>query len=189
MTADELLALLRQRGALLTGHFRLSSGLHSNRFIQKFRIFEDPPTAEAVGSALADLLRPYKPQVVVSAAVGGILPGYIVARHLGVRNIFVEKEAGVPTLRRGFTLEPGERVAIVEDVMTTGKSTAEVIDVVRAHGAEVSAIGAVVKRGNAKLPYPVTALLELPLEDFPPDACPLCGRGVGLDDPGSRRSG
>ena len=188
MTSDELLALLQRRDALLSGHFRLSSGLHSDRFIQKFRIFEDPPTAEAVGAALADLLRPYKPQVVVSAAVGGILPGYIAARHLGVRNIFVEKEAGVPTLRRGFTLNPGERVAIVEDVMTTGKSTSEVIDVVRAHGAEVSAIGAVVKRGNAKLPYPVNALLELPLDDYTPDACPLCRRGVALDDPGSRRS-
>ena len=188
MTSDELLRLLQQRGALLTGHFRLSSGLHSDRFIQKFRIFEDPPTAEAVGAALADLLRPYKPQVVVSAAVGGILPGYIVARHLGVRNIFVEKEAGVPTLRRGFTLHPGERVAIVEDVMTTGKSTAEVIDVVKAHGAQVSAIGAVVKRGNATLPYPVNALLDLPLDDYMPEACPLCKRGMALDDPGSRRS-
>ena len=188
MTSDELLALLAQRGALLSGHFRLSSGLHSDRFIQKFRIFEDPPTAEAVGAALADVLRPYKPQVVVSAAVGGILPGYIVARHLGVRNIFVEKEAGVPTLRRGFTLHRGERAAIVEDVMTTGKSTAEVVDVVRAHGAEVVAIGAVVKRGNATLPYPVNALLELPLDDYTPDACPLCRRGVAVEDPGSRRS-
>jgi orotate phosphoribosyltransferase len=188
VTADELLALLQQRGALLGGHFRLSSGLHSDRFIQKFRIFEDPPTAEAVGAALADVLRPYKPQVILSAAVGGILPGYIVARHLGVRNIFVEKEAGIPTLRRGFTLQPGERVAIVEGVMTTGKSTAEVIDVARAHGAEVVAVGAVVKRGNAQLPYPVNALLELPLDDYSPDACPLCGRGVALEDPGSRRS-
>jgi orotate phosphoribosyltransferase len=188
VTADELLDLLQRRGALLGGHFRLSSGLHSDRFIQKFRIFEDPPTAEVVGAALAGALRPYNPQVIVSAAVGGILPGYIVARNLGVRNIFVEKEAGVPTLRRGFLLHPGERVAIVEDVMTTGKSTAEVIDVIKVQGAEVSAIGAVVKRGKASLPYPVVALLELPLADYSPDECPLCRKGMELDDPGSRRS-
>jgi orotate phosphoribosyltransferase len=188
VTSQELLDLLARRGALLEGHFRLSSGLHSDRFIQKFRIFEDPPTAEAVGAALADLLRPYAPQVVVSAAVGGILPGYIVARNLGVRNIFIEKEAGIPTLRRGFSLQPGERVAIVEDVMTTGKSTAEVIELVKAHGAQVSAVGAVVRRGNAKPPYPLVALLELPLADHPPDACPLCEQGIPITDPGSRRT-
>ena len=188
MTGEQLLQLLGARGALLSGHFRLSSGLHSDRFIQKFRIFEDPPTAEAVGQALAELLRPSQPQVVVTAAVGGILPGYIVARHLGVRDIFVEKEAGVPALRRGFSLASGERVAIVEDVMTTGKSTLEVIKVVEEHGARVVAIGAIVKRGNAALPYPVTALLELPLADHPPESCPLCANGEPLQDPGSRRA-
>lgn len=188
MRPDELLDLLARRGALLTGHFRLSSGLHSDRFIQKFRIFEDPKTAEAVGAALADLLRPYQPDVVVSAAVGGIVPGYIVARNLGVRSIFVEKEAGVPALRRGFSLQPGERVAIVEDVMTTGKSTAELIDVIKAHGAQVCVIGAFVKRGNAQLPYPVIPLLELPLADYQQEACPLCQAGAPLEDPGSRRT-
>lgn len=188
MTSQELLDLLARRGALLTGHFRLSSGLHSDRFIQKFRIFEDPPTAEAVGAALADLLRPYHPQVVVSAAVGGILPGYIVARNLGVRNIFVEKESGVPTLRRGFSLQPGERAVVVEDVMTTGRSTAEVIELVQAHGAQVCAVGAVVRRGSAKPSVPLVALLDLPLADYPPDACPLCAQGIPLADPGSRRA-
>jgi orotate phosphoribosyltransferase len=188
VTPHELLELLERQGALLQGHFRLSSGSHGDRFIQKFRIFEDPRAAEAVGSALADLLRPFKPQVVVSAAVGGILPGYIVARNLGVRNIFVEKEAGVPSLRRGFVLRPGERAAIVEDVMTTGKSTSEVAAVVTAHGAQVSAIGVVVKRGNADLPYQVIPLLELPLVDYPPETCPLCKRGVPIEDPGSRRA-
>lgn len=188
MTPKELLDLLERRGALLSGHFVLSSGLHSDRFIQKFRIFEDPPTAEAVGAGLAALLRPQAPQVVVSAAVGGILPGYIVARHLGARDIFVEKDGGKPVLRRGFALKPGERVAIVEDVMTTGKSTLEVIEVVSAKGAQVCAVGAIVKRGSAVLPYPVTALLELPLADYPPDACPLCRQGIPIEDPGSRRT-
>jgi len=171
-----------------SGHFVLSSGLHSDRFIQKFRIFEDPPTAEAVGAALADLLRPYRPNVVVSAAVGGIIPGFVVAKALGVRNIFVEKEGGKPTLRRGFAVAAGERAVVVEDVMTTGRSVAEVVDVVRASGAEVVAIGAVVKRGRVDLPVPVVAVLDLPLADYPPDACPLCRDGIPTTDPGSRRS-
>ena len=187
MTQAELLSLLERRGALLTGHFLLSSGLHSDRFIQKFRIFEDPATAEAVGSALADLLRSTNPEVVVSAAVGGVIPGYIVARNLGVRDIFVEKEAGVPTLRRGFALRSGERALIIEDVMTTGKSSAEVARVVESHGAVVAGVGAIVKRGKAVLKYPVTALLDLPLADFQPESCPQCAAGMALEDPGSRR--
>lgn len=188
MTGEQLLERLRQRGALLSGHFRLSSGLHSDRFIQKFRIFEDPPTAEAVGAALAELLRPFEPAVVVAAAVGGIIPGYIVARNLGVRDIFVEKEAGAPKLRRGFALEQGERVAIVEDVMTTGKSTAEVIRVVEDVGARIVAIGCIIKRGHPSFAYPLVSLLDLPLADHEPDACPQCKSGVPLEDPGSRRA-
>lgn len=188
MTPDDVRAMLERCGAMLEGHFVLSSGLHSDRFIQKFRIFEDPVTAEAVGAALADLLRPSKPQVVVTSAVGGIIPGFVVAKALGVRNIFVEKVDGKPTLRRGFTLAPHERVAIVEDVMTTGKSVAEVIDVVRGFGAEVVAIGAIVKRGRVDLPLPVTSLLDLPLADYPPGECPQCRAGIPLIDPGSRRT-
>jgi orotate phosphoribosyltransferase len=188
MNQEEILSLFKQSGALLEGHFRLSSGLHSDRFIQKFRIFEDPPTAEAICGALAERLRPARASVVVSAAVGGIIPGYVVAKALGARDIFVEKESGVPVLRRGFAISPGERVAVVEDVMTTGRSTAEVVRVVQAAGGEVVAIGAVVKRGTPDLPLPVTALLELPLKDFAPDECPLCRQGVALQDPGSRRT-
>jgi orotate phosphoribosyltransferase len=189
MTSDEMLQLLERRGAMLSGHFRLSSGLHSDRFIQKFRIFEDPPTAQAVSEELAALLKPARPGVVVAAAVGGIIPGFLVARALGVRAIFTEKEGGMPVLRRGFQLSAGERAAIVEDVMTTGGSTREVIRVIEDQGAAVAAIGAIVKRGRVDLPYPVAALLDLPLTDYEPENCPLCGRGIPLTDPGSRRSG
>lgn len=187
MTPADVLALLERRGALLAGHFRLSSGRHSERFIQKFRIFEDPPTAEQVCGALADALRDSQPQVVVSAAVGGIIPGYVVAKGLGVRDIFVEREDGVPKLRRGFALEAGERVAVVEDVMTTGTSADEVIEVVRSANAALVAIGAIVRRGRVTLPLPVTALLELEIEDWAPEQCPLCARDVPFTDPGSRR--
>lgn len=189
MNANEVLALLERRGAMLTGHFVLSSGLHSDRFIQKFRIFEDPPTAEAVCGELAELLRPAQPQVVVSAAVGGIIPGYVVAKALGVRDIFIEKEQGVATLRRGFSIAPGERVAVVEDVMTTGKSTAEIMKVVKQNKGDVVVIGVVVKRGRVDLPLPVTALLDLPLADYTPGECELCKSGVPIVDPGSRRAG
>jgi orotate phosphoribosyltransferase len=187
MNPNDVLTLLERRGAMLTGHFVLSSGLHSDRFIQKFRIFEDPPTAEAVCGALADLVRATQPQVVVSAAVGGVIPGYIVAKALGVRDIFLEKENGVAMLRRGFSISHGERVAVIEDVMTTGKSTAEILDVVQRRGGDVVAIGAVVKRGRVSLPLPVTALLDLPLADYSPADCELCKRGVPIVDPGSRR--
>jgi orotate phosphoribosyltransferase len=187
MNAEKVLALLERRGAMLSGHFVLSSGLHSDRFIQKFRIFEDPPTAEAVCGALADLMRQSMPQVVVSAAVGGVIPGYVVAKALGVRDIFTEKENGVATLRRGFAISRGERVAVVEDVMTTGKSTAEILEAVKSSGGDVVAIGAVVKRGRVNLPLPVTALLDLPLADYSAEECELCKRGVPIVDPGSRR--
>jgi len=187
MNPNDVLTLLERRGAMLTGHFVLSSGLHSDRFIQKFRIFEDPPTAEAVCGALADLVRSSQPQVVVSAAIGGVIPGYIVAKALGVRDIFLEKENGLAALRRGFTISHGERVAIIEDVMTTGKSTAEILDVVQRRGGDVVAIGAVVKRGRVSLPLPVTALLDLPLADYAAADCELCKRGVPIVDPGSRR--
>lgn len=188
MTADELLGLLERRGALLKGHFRLSSGLHSDRFIQKFRIFEDPPTTELVCNELAGRLKPACASVVVSAAIGGIIPGFVVAKALGVRDVFIERENGKAVLRRGFALAPGEQTAVVEDVMTTGASTREVIGVIEAHGAKVVAIGAIVKRGRVDLPYPVTALLDLPLADYEPEKCPLCARGVPVTEPGSRRS-
>ena len=188
MTASELLELLESSGALLSGHFRLSSGLHSDRFIQKFRLFEDPVRAEIVAAALARRLAPAKPNVVVSAAVGGIIPGFLVAKALGVRNVFVEKESGRPALRRGFQLGPPDCAAIVEDVMTTGASTREVIGVVEALGGSVVAVGAIVRRGRAEVGRPVESLLDLPLNDSEPENCRACQEGLPLDDPGSRRA-
>jgi orotate phosphoribosyltransferase len=186
MTPDDLLAALSRRGAILNGHFRLSSGRHSQRFVQKFRILEDPVlVAEVVGS-LVDSVRFVSPSIVVSAAVGGIVLGYECARQLGTLGIFVEKEQGVPTLRRGFALAPRDRVLVVEDVVTTGLSVREVLDVVRAHGATVVAVAVIVRRARVDFGVPTVALLDLPIESFDPAVCPQCAAGIALTEPGSR---
>ena len=184
----DLAAELRARGALLDGHFRLSSGRHSDRFIQKFRVLEDPTLVEPVARALADALRDARPTVVMSAAVGGIVLGYEIARALGVKAIFVEKEAGVPVLRRGFQLTAADRVLVAEDVITTGGSVEEVMRVARAAGATVAGVGAIVRRGEAEFGVPTVALLEMPIVSYAEDDCPQCRQGAPVDDPGSRRS-
>jgi orotate phosphoribosyltransferase len=184
----ELSALLQRRGALLDGHFRLSSGRHSDRFVQKFRILEDPALVEPIARDIADAFAALEPTVVVSAAVGGIVLGYEVARRLRVKAIFVEKENGVPVLRRNFALGPDDRALVVEDVVTTGRSVLEVMDVVRAHGAVVAGVGAIVVRGEADFGVPTHVLLDLPIVSYDSTDCPSCGAGAPLDDPGSRRS-
>jgi orotate phosphoribosyltransferase len=192
MSAGELdlQGALAQRGALLEGHFRLSSGRHSNRFVQKFRILEDPRLLEPVARAIAAEFRPVDPTIVVGAAVGGILLAYEVARQLGTKAIFVEKENGVPTLRRGFALGSHDRALIVEDVVTTGLSVRETIDVVRRHGARISGIGIIVTRGTPViLSGSVTfSLLDVPLQSYAEAECPQCRAGEPITDPGSRRS-
>jgi orotate phosphoribosyltransferase len=182
----DLLRELETRGAILSGHFRLSSGRHSNLFVQKFRILEDPPLVERVAEALANAARPLAPTVVVSAAVGGIVLGYETARQLGTLGIFVEKENGVPALRRGFALGPDDRAFVVEDVVTTGGSIREVIDVVRARGAEVAGVGIIVQRAPADFGVPTAALLDLPIESYDPERCPQCAAGEPITEPGSR---
>jgi orotate phosphoribosyltransferase len=186
--ASELEAALTTRGALLDGHFRLSSGRHSARFIQKFRILEEPKLVEPVARAIAETFRDAQPTVVVSAAVGGIVLGYEVARQLGTKAIFVEKENGVAKLRRSFELGPSDRALVVEDVVTTGLSVREVIAVVREHGAGVAGVGVIVLRGEADFGVPTQALLDLPIVSYDPAECPQCAAGEPLDDPGSRRS-
>jgi orotate phosphoribosyltransferase len=188
VTATALSAALAERGALLEGHFRLSSGRHSDRFVQKFRILEDPEMVEAVAAALADAFTDAAPTVVVSAAVGGIVLGYEVARQVGTKAIFVEKEGGVAVLRRGFALGPSDRALIVEDVVTTGLSVREVMDVVRAHGAQIAGVGAIVMRSPVDFGVPTRALLDLPIVSYAAEECPQCAAGVPIADPGSRRA-
>jgi orotate phosphoribosyltransferase len=186
LSPDRILAELETRGAILSGHFRLSSGRHSNRFIQKFRILEDPALLEGVVASLLATMPPLDVACVVSAAVGGIVLGYECGRQLGTRAIFVEKEAGEPRLRRGFVIDPGDRVLVVEDVVTTGLSIREVIDVVHEHGGVVAAVGVLVARAAVDVGAPTFALLDLPIASFAAETCPQCAAGEPLTEPGSR---
>ncbi|HEV2262666.1 MAG TPA: orotate phosphoribosyltransferase [Candidatus Rubrimentiphilum sp.] len=189
MAAFDLKRELRRRGAVLEGHFRLSSGRHSDRFIQKFRVLEDPKVLEPIASQLAGKFRDKQPTVVLSAAVGGIVLGYEVARKLGVKAIFAEKEAGRAVLRRGFVLQPADRVLVVEDVLTTGRSVQEIVDIARAAGAEVVGIGAIVRRGEIAFDVPAAWLLDMPFDAYDEVECPQCRAGLPITDPGSRRAG
>ncbi len=177
-----------ETGALLTGHFRLSSGLHSDRYLQCALLLMWPQRAEAAGRELAEKLREFSPGVVVSPALGGIIIGHETARALSVPFLFTERQDGVFALRRGFRLELGESVAVVEDVFTTGKSTREVIENVVACGGRVVAVGAIVDRGlpSGAFPVPSRALLTLSVPSWPEEQCPLCREGRPLETPGSR---
>jgi orotate phosphoribosyltransferase len=185
---DWVLRLLKRTEALLEGHFLLSSGLHSDRYFQCARLLQHPRRAARVGRAIADLCRPFGAQVVLSPALGGVVVGHEVARALGVRAIFTEREQGIMRLRRGFTIDPGERVLVVEDVVTTGKSTLEAAFAATAAGGLVVGLAAIVDRsGGLGFPYPFRSLLQLRVATYAPEVCPLCreGRQPAIK-PGSR---
>ena len=188
VTADIILDLFRRVGALLEGHFRLTSGLHSPGYLQCALVLQHPREAEACGAEIAGRVRDLAPQVVLSPAIGGIVIGQEVARALGVRALFAERQEGMLTLRRGFSLNPGERVLVVEDVVTTGGSTRETIDVARAAGAAVVGAAAIIDRsgGSQSVGVPFHALARVSLPTYQPDACPLCADGIPVVKPGSR---
>lgn len=190
MDQASVLDLFRQSGALLEGHFRLSSGLHSERYLQSALVLQYPEFASALGSALADRTRHMQPTVVLSPALGGIVIGHEVGRALGVRSIFVERQEGKLVLRRGFTLAADDRVLVVEDVITTGLSTRETIAAAEAAGALVTGAAAIVDRGSdpARLNLPMQTLVRLDVPTYQPEACPLCAKGVPVVKPGSRVS-
>lgn len=185
---SDVLALFRQSGALHEGHFRLSSGLHSSGYLQCALVLQHPSHAETLGRALGEALRDLKPTVVLSPALGGLIIGHEVARALGVRAIFAERQDNVLTLRRGFSLGADERVVIIEDVVTTGGSTKETMVVARAAGAMVVGAGSIIDRsgGATSLDVPFRALVALSLPTYDPGACPLCAAGQPVTKPGSR---
>jgi orotate phosphoribosyltransferase len=187
MTSNDVLDLFRESGALLEGHFKLSSGLHSTGYLQCALVLQDPSRAETLGRALGGLLKGYGANVVLSPALGGLIIGHETARALGVRAIFAERVEKTLTLRRGFTLGPEDTVVVIEDVVTTGLSTRETIDVAKQHGATVVAAGSIIDRsGQQALGVPYHALASLVLPTYQPDACPLCAAGSPVVKPGSR---
>lgn len=192
---DSILKLFESFGAYLRGHFRLTSGMHSSEYLQCALVLQHPSQAEDLGRRLAGkvrlLLGGRKVQTVAAPALGGLIIGHEVARTLGARFLFTERGAdGRMTLRRGFSLQPGETAVVIEDVVTTGGSTREVIDVLRAAGAEVLAAGSIIDRsgGEAEVGVPRVALETLRAIAWPPDQCPLCAQGIPVVKPGSRPS-
>ncbi len=188
MTRDELLDLYRRAGALLEGHFRLTSGLHSSGYLQCALVLQHPQHAEMLGRAIADRTRGLRPTLVLSPALGGVVIGQEVGRALGVRAIFAERQDGTLTLRRGFMISENDRVLVVEDVVTTGGSTRETMQVARAAGGQVVGAASIVDRGThpVDLGVPYASLLAIDLPTYEPDRCPLCAQGLPVVKPGSR---
>jgi orotate phosphoribosyltransferase len=188
MTSDEVLQVFKDTGALLEGHFILRSGLHSRQFFQCAIALQDMPTVERLGAALADRVREFSPVTVVAPAMGGLVLGQEVARQLRCRFIFVEKEDGRLVLRRGFRIEAGEQILIVEDVVTKGGRVRETVDIVRAQQGNVVGVAMAVDRsgGTLDLGAPTVALLQLQVEAFPPDQLPPDLAAIPAIKPGSQ---
>lgn len=188
LSERETLDRYEKRGALLRGHFRLTSGLHSDIYLQSALVLQYPEEAAVLGEGLAASFRADRVQTVLAPAIGGILVAHEVARALGVRALFTEREGGVMQLRRGFTLSPGERCVVVEDVITTGGSTREVVQCVEAHGGAVVGVGSLIDRSGGSAAFPVkrVALATVNATTYPPEACPLCKAGSVAIKPGSR---
>jgi orotate phosphoribosyltransferase len=185
----DVMELFRGAGAYLKGHFRLTSGLHSPEFLQSALVLQHPRHAEVLGNELAKQVRQFHPTLVVSPAMGGLIIGHEVARALDTPHIFTERDqAGRMTLRRGFQVTPGTKVVVIEDVVTTGGSTREVIDLFRAGGAEPVAAGCIIDRsgGKADVGVPKVALWTMDVTTYQPEDCPLCGDGLPVIKPGSR---
>ena len=189
MKREDVQKIFEQAGAVRKGHFELSSGLHSSTYIQCALVLQYPNQAEILGRALSELFANLQVSCVVAPAMGGITIGYEVARALGVRSLWVERDrSGQMALRRGWELKPGERVLVIEDVWTTGGSTRETIGVVEQEEGLVVAAGALIDRTGGRVEWnvPARALLEMDVPSYEPDDCPLCRAGGASTRPGSR---
>ena len=186
MESGELLTFLQNTGAILEGHFLLTSGKHSNLYIEKFRILEDPNALDKVCRAMAEIVMDENVELVLGAAIGGILIAGGVGRYLSVRHIFSERVNGNMELRRGFSISKGQRVVVVEDIITTGGSVVELIQLAREQGAEIVQVVNLVHRSSGEVEFgvPSTALLTIPSESWQPKDCPLCKQGVPVTERG-----
>jgi len=185
----EIFYIFQKTGALLQGHFLLTSGRHSNVYFQCAKVLQYPEYNEKVCSIIADFFKSFEIDTVISPAIGGIVVGQEVARQLNKRSIFAEREDKALTLRRGFSLSEGEKVLVCEDVVTTGGSVYEVIDIVKNSGAKLVGVGFIVDRSNGKVNfgYPQVSTLKIDATSFLPNDCELCKQGVQLVKPGSRK--
>lgn len=192
MNKDHVLALFNETGALLEGHFQLTSSLHSAQYFQCAKVLQYPSYAEKLCRVLASHFAENSIDAVVAPALGGIVVGQEVGRQLGVRTMFTERKEGMMQLRRGFEIKSGERILVCEDVVTTGGSVAEVIDIVKRLGGKVVGIGYIVDRSGGKVKFDVDAgvqqvsTLSLEVVTYAPESCPLCASGVAIMKPGSR---
>lgn len=189
LTKDQITEIFKATGTFMEGHFRLTSGLHSGLYVEKFRVLEHPNYTEILCREIANRYANDGITVVVGPAIGGVIIAYEVARALGVRSIFCEREEGKLTLRRGFHIKPDDRVLVVEDIVTTGGSVKEVLDVVASSGATIVGVGLLVDRSNGTvdLGYRTEALLTMQVTTYQPDDCPLCQQGLPIVKPGSRK--
>lgn len=188
LTQDEAMALFREAQVLQEGHFRLTSGRHSDRYMQCARLFQHPRYAEPLCKSLAEQFAGADITVVIGPALGAVQMAYEVSRHLGCRNVFAERVDGVFALRRGFAIDPGERVLVVEDTVTTGGSVREVIELVHSLNGEVTGVGCLVDRsgGNTNFGVPLKSALAVDIASWEENDCPLCKQGVPIIKPGSR---
>lgn len=189
MKENDVLKLFKSEKALLSGHFLLSSGLHSPNYMQCALLLQKPWVAEKLCKGLVKKLAKQKIDVVIGPALGGVVISYALAKELKVRSLFAERVDGSLMLRRGFTLDKNERVLVAEDVVTTGKSTKEVFDIVKAHGARIAGVASIVDRTGGVNPFnvPFTALLSIDIKTYAPESCPLCKEGkTPAMKPGSR---
>ncbi|RJP17426.1 MAG: orotate phosphoribosyltransferase [Candidatus Abyssobacteria bacterium SURF_5] len=189
LTSVQVLEMFEKRGALLSGHFQLTSGLHSDRYLQCALVLQYPETAGELGAAIAAKFQGDEIDCVVGPAVGGIVIAHEVGRELGARVMFCEREAGSMKLRRGFAIAGNERALVVEDVTTTGGSVREVMSALEKAGAVIVGVGAIIDRsgGGIKFGVPFKPLAKLEVSTFEPRSCPLCKQGLPLSKPGSRQ--
>ena len=189
MTEAEVKELLLKHGAILEGHFLLTSGLHSGMYVEKFQVLQYPKATEKLCEGFAEKFKDEKIDVVIGPVTGGIILAHETAKHFGTRAIFAERDNGRMTIKRGFEIQPGERVLIVEDIVTTGGSVMEVIDVVREWGGIVAGVAMLVDRSGGTVDFgvPAKALLTLKIDTFTAENCPLCKAGTPLVKRGSRK--
>ena len=189
MTEAEVKDLFVKYGAILEGHFLLTSGLHSGMYVEKFQVLQYPKATEQLCAGFADKFKDEKIDVVIGPVTGGIILAHETAKHFGTRAIFAERDNGRMTIKRGFEIKPGERVLIVEDIVTTGGSVMEVIDVVKEWGGIVAGVAMLVDRSGGTVDFgaPAKALLTLNIKTYAPDDCPLCQQGLPLVKRGSRK--